>query len=370
MKKIYLDYAATTPVKPEVVAAMMPFFTSTEDYSDDLKSFQKQFMKRIGAQSGSVIFNSGGSFGNNEVIKSFAYSNLQKGRHIMTSKIEHPSVYKVFEKLENEGFEVSMIEVNKDGVVDLDDFIAKLRPDTSLVSVMMINNELGSRQPIEAIQRICNENHILFHVDGVQALGHFQLDVEKLGVDAMTFSSHKVYAPKGCGAIYIKEGVTLWPLISDCEPYGLKRSLNIAYIAGFVKGIEIAYDALETNFVRKNSLKQKLIQGLLNLDLGIKVNGSPELTQNHPGIVNLYYPPMDGDSLVINYDFAGIAISSGSACSSGALSASHVLKAIGLSENEAKKCIRITIGDFTTEDDIEAFIEATKRILKGTKNVR
>jgi len=313
-----------------------------------------------------VRFNSGGSYGNNEIIKSFAHSNLKKGKHLITSQIEHPSVYKVFEQLVTEGFEVTYIKVDAQGIVDLEQLKVAIRKDTTLVSIMLVNNELGSRQPVESIGALCRAHDVLFHIDAIQALGNELLDVNAIGCDAMSFSAHKVYAPKGCGAIYVRDGFSMDQLISQCATKDKSLDVNTPYIIGFMKGLELAYADLETRNAQKRKLRNKLITGLVQLDLGIKLNGpSGDVKRHHPGISNFYYPMMDGDSLVINYDFAGFAISSGSACSSGALSASHVLKAIGLSEKEAKKSVRITIGDFTTEADIDGFLGATARILKG-----
>ncbi len=376
MEKVYLDYAATTPVKREVVDAMMPYFKQTFNESQVIQVASHTFERLIGAQHGTVRFNSGGSFGNNEIIKSFAHANRHRGKHLITSQIEHPSVYKVFEQLIKEGYEVTYIDVNHQGIVDLNQLQASIRKDTTLVSVMLMNNEIGSRQPVEAIGALCHVHDLLFHVDAVQALGNERLDVKAIGCDAMSFSAHKVYAPKGCGAIYLRSGLTLEPLLSQCVLKDKDHSTNTPFVVGFMKGLELAYADLEGRNEAKKYLRHKLINGLSRLDLGIKRNG-PSLDtidddpgclatiHHHPGITNFYYPMMDGDSLVINYDFAGFAISSGSACSSGALSASHVLKAIGLSENEAKKCVRITVGDFTTEADIDGFLNATERLLKG-----
>jgi cysteine desulfurase len=361
-QKVYLDYAATTPVKPEVVTAMLPYFMQTVGGSEQIDEASRTFEKLIGAEPGTVRFNSGGSYGNNEIIKSFSHSNFKKGKHLITSQIEHPSVYKVFEQLATEGFDITYIKVDAQGVVDLNQLKAALREDTILVSVMLMNNELGCRQPVEAIGQICREKHILFHIDAVQALGNEWIDVKSIGCDAMSFSSHKVYAPKGCGAIYVRDGLSIDRLISQCD---YRADANTPYIVGFMKGLELAYATLDASNAQKRKLRSKLIKGLEQLQLGIKHNGPPEEDHHHPGIANFYYPMMDGDSLVINYDFAGFAISSGSACSSGALSASHVLKAIGLTENESKKCVRITIGDFTSEADIDGFLSATVRILKG-----
>ena len=366
MNKVYLDYAATTPVKSEVVEAMMPYFQHNYDGAKQVDIASRSFETLIGAASGTVRFNSGGSFGNNEIIKSFAHANIKKGKHLITSNIEHPSVYKVFEQLMTEGFEVTYIKVDNHGIVDLDQLRASIRKDTILVSIMLMNNELGSRQPVEAIGAICRAKDILFHVDAVQALGNERIDVKLIDCDAMSFSAHKVYAPKGCGAIYVRAGLTVENLISQCDFKVGGPNANVPYIVGFMKGLELAYGSLDARNARKRKLRNKLIAGLEELAIGIKYNGDRNSTPNHhPGIANFYYPMMDGDSLVINYDFAGFAISSGSACSSGALSASHVLKAIGLTENEAKKCVRISIGDFTTENDIDGFISATARILKG-----
>lgn len=365
-QKVYLDYAATTPVKPEVVAAMMPYFRPTEDASELIRNASRTFEKLIGAEPGTVRFNSGGSYGNNEIIKSFAHSKQKKGKHLITSQIEHPSVYKVFEQLATEGFDVTYIKVDAQGIIDLEQLKTAFREDTILVSIMLMNNELGCRQPVEAIGAICREKEVLFHIDAVQALGNERIDVHAIGCDAMSFSAHKVYAPKGCGAIYVKDGVPIDQLISQCVIKDESYDSNTPCIVGFIKGLDLAYATLDTRNAHKRKLRDKLISGLEELDLGIKCNGDRNSTTNHhPGIVNFYYPMMDGDSLVINYDFAGYAISSGSACSSGALSASHVLKAIGLTENEAKKCVRISIGDFTSEADIDGFISATARILKG-----
>jgi len=364
-QKVYLDYAATTPVKPEVVTAMLPYFKQTDDIAELILDASRTFEKLIGAEPGTVRFNSGGSYGNNEIIKSFARENINKGKHLITSQIEHPSVYKVFEQLAAEGFDVTYIKVDAQGIVDLNQLKAAIREDTILVSIMLMNNELGTRQPVETIGAICREKDILFHIDAVQALGNERIDVIAIGCDAMTFSAHKVYAPKGCGAIYVRDSVSIQRLIAQCDFEDDGANANLPYIIGFMKGLELAYATLDARNAQKRKMRIKLIRGLEQLELDIKHNGPPDEDHHHPGIANFHYPMMDGDSLVINYDFAGFAISSGSACSSGALSASHVLMAIGLTENESKKCVRITIGDFTSDADIDGFLSATVRILKG-----
>lgn len=371
MKRIYLDYAATTPVKKEVLDAMLPIFSDLKTDYDQLESAMRAFEKTINAPKDSIRFNSGGTVGSNEIIKSLAYANRHKGHKIISSTIEHPAVYKVLDQLEKEGFEIYKTPVNQYGRIDMSDFKRNLSDDTVLVTVMMINNEVGTRQPIEEISALCKAKDIALHVDAVQALGNSRIDVAALDVHAMNFSAHKLYAPKGCGAVYVKPGTALEDIINHNTC--IEVSVNLPYIIGFVKALELAYEHLDQNNRHKRMLKLKLTKALLNLDCGLEINGhlpteSDSLesrTGDHPGILNVYVPHMDGDSLVINYDFNGIAISSGSACSSGALSASHVLMAMGRSEKEAKKCIRLTIGDMTTESEIEEVIQVTNRLLKG-----
>ena len=372
MKRIYLDYAATTPVKKQVLDAMLPYyqyeasFITDKDLNTLIETFKNQFLEIIKATSGFVEFTASGSEGNNLILKTMSDAFKDKGKHIITSQIEHPSVYKVMEKLEKDGYEVSYIPCDRFGVIDVDVLKKTLRPDTILVSVMLINNEVGTRQPIEAISKLCQDEGVFFHVDAIQGLGNTEIQASILGPDALTFSAHKVYAPKGCGAIYIKDD-RYKPLFEGPRCY---FESNVPYIAGFLKGAQEAIAQLDSNRMYKFTLRKRLIEGVLNLDLGILVNGPNQSEHHHPGIVNLYVPQMDGDSLVINYDRYGIALSSGSACSSGALMASHVLKAMGLSESEASRCIRMSIGDFTTEEDIDVIVNTTEQILKGYKHVR
>lgn len=364
MKKIYLDYAATTPVKREVVEAMMPYYQnmySTKKYQTLIEKYEVEFFELIHAKTGFIRFNAGGSAGNNDIIKSFAQSFKEKGKHMITSKIEHPSVYRVMEKLEKDGFEITYIACDAQGHLDLEALQSAFRPDTILASFMLVNNEIGARQPIEAIAKLCKMHDVFLHVDAVQALGNIALDVDLLGADAVTFSAHKIYAPKGCGAVYVRD--QKWIDLFGSQVCII--SANVPYIAGFIKGVHLALQDLDVKTQKKSQLRDRLIAGMLALELGIKVNGHT----HHPGIVNFFIPHMDGDSLVINYDRYGIALSSGSACSSGALSASHVLKALGMTDGEASRCIRMSLGDFTTESDIDEVVDITAQILKGYKYV-
>lgn len=359
MKRIYLDYAATTPVKSEVVEAMLPYFNEVPERKQ-IEQIESHFLKVLNAPKGRVFFNGGGTTSDCDFIMQAAYYQRSRGvsNKIISSTIEHAAVYKTLERLASEGFEVHLVPVLSNGIIDLEAFDAIYTPDTALVSIMMINNEIGTRQPIEQIAEKLSEHQTIFHVDAVQALGSTEIDLNRLGVDAASFSAHKIYAPKGIGALYIKDAD--W--YDDLLGYGCA---NLPYLKGFEKALELSTVNLSASRAHRKALKEKLINGLEALDLGLKVLGEPRSDQSHPGIVNVYFPMMDGDSLVINYDFKGIAISSGSACSSGALNASHVVKAIGLSETDAKKCIRFSIGDLTTESDIDYVIEQTQAMLKG-----
>ncbi len=366
MKRIYLDYAATTPVKTEIVKSMLPFFESTQRHETLIKQTADDFKSILNAIEGEFFFTSGGTYSDNALIRQLAYSQreLGAGNEIVTSTIEHPAVYKTLEQLEREGFKIIYIPVSTQGILEIERFYNAVNDKTALVTFMMINNEIGTRQPIEAIGKFLKDKHTLFHVDAVQALGSTTIDIDALGIDAASFSAHKIYAPKGCGAIYIKDKSLKQKVVSflngSCDLYE-----NIPYIIGFGEALRLAQENLSESIKHRRTLKAKLIEGLHSLQIGIEMNGLPLDIQSHPGILNLYIPQMDGDSLVINYDFNGIAISSGSACSSGALSASHVLKAIGFDEQKAKKCIRMTVGDFTSSEDIEYVIKVTEKMLKG-----
>lgn len=362
MKRIYLDYAATTPVKREVLQAMMPFFADASYDKERHEALTRSFEVYIGAEPGTVSFNHGGSYGSNTAIKGLARLSRERGKRIVTSKIEHPAVYKVFESLGQEGFEVAYADVDDEGMVDLAHLTRLIDSNTAFVSIMWVNNEIGTIQPIDKIAELCRAFDVYLHVDAVQALGNLKIDVTKLDVDVMTFSSHKVYAPKGCGAMYVNQGLDLKPFIMGCND---ATSVNSPYIAGFVKGVELSYEHFDQMATHKRKLKKRLIDGLVGLDIGIKPIANVDDQTQHPGIVSFYFPQMDSDSLIINFDFNGIAISGGSACSSGALSASHVLRAIGMSEADAKKCVRMTVGDMTTEEEIDRVVETAKRILKG-----
>lgn len=360
MNRIFLDYASTTPVKTEVVEVMLPLFSNTSN-GDAFVRNQLEVMESIlSAKKGTLQFTSGGTYGNNYLIKGLARAYKPFGNHIISTKIEHPSVRETLEALKDEGFRVTYLEVNREGFIDLKAFERAIEKETILASVIYMNNEIGTIQPIEELGKIAKAHNIKFHVDGVQALGNVTMDFQNLPVDAMTFSAHKIYAPKGIGLVYLRETLSIEPLIhTRCEMD------NIPLIAGFTKAMVLAHQALEERTLYRRRLREKLIEGLRGIDERLVINGPVETLKSHPGITNIYYPSLDGDSLVILYAFNGIAVSSGSACSSGAMSASPVIMALGYDETEAKRCLRVSIGDMTTDAEIDQFLNVTLKILKG-----
>lgn len=360
MNKIFLDYAATTPVKQEVVDVMLPLFTNISEDQHAINACLSTIESLLGADKGTLQFTSGGTYGNNYLIKGLARANRARGRHIISTKIEHPSVHASLEALEKEGFRVTYLDVNPEGFIDIEAFERAIEPETILASVIYMNNEIGTIQPIEALGAIAHKHGVIFHVDGVQALGNVQIHLKTLPVDAMTFSAHKIYAPKGSGLVYLHDAHIIEPLIhTGCE------TQNTPAIVGFCRAMVLAHQDLEMGVTKRRRLRKKLIDGLKGIDASLVINGPKEEAYAHPGIVNIYFPTMDGDSLVILYAFNGIAVSSGSACSSGAMSASPVILALGYNEFEAKKCLRVSIGEMTTEAEIDRFLDVTLKILKG-----
>jgi cysteine desulfurase len=361
--KIYLDYAATTPVDDEVLDVMLKEYSSEAFFErHDEKYIENQMEKTkyrlldaINAKNGDVIFTASGTEANNLAIRGHAFREKHRGKRLLVSGIEHPSVLNVFSTLESEGFEVVKLPVTPEGVIDLEATKAMVTIDTILVAVMFFNNEIGTRQPVEELGEFLHEKNIAFHVDAVQALGKTVIDVSRIKADTMTFSAHKIYGPKGCGALYTNQlreelKICLW-------------DVDEVAIAGFGKAIEISKIKLSDHIEHLETLKFKLIDGLMRMDAGLRIIG--EQVDSHPAIICVNFPTRDGDGLVIQYDFEGICVSSGSACSSGAISASHVLLAIGMDPVQANRCVRFSLGLPTTNDEIDRLIETTERILKG-----
>ncbi len=373
-KKVYLDYSATTPMKKEVVDAMMPYFSEKFGNPSSIYSFGREakkaldisrdtIAKAIGADSKELFFTSGGSEADNWAIKGVAFANRNKGNHIITSKIEHHAVLHVCEYLEKQGFEVTYLDVDQYGMIDLKQLEEAITDKTILISIMFVNNEIGTIQPIKEIGKIAKEKGVYFHTDAVQALGNVDIDVKELNVDLMNFSAHKIYGPKGIGALYIRKGVRIDPLIHGGAQERRRRAgtENVASVVGFAKAVEMANENLESHRKRLMELRDKLIKGVMdNIDY-VRLNGHPE--QRHPGNANFCFEFIEGESLLLSLDMLGIAGSSGSACTSGSLDPSHVLMAIGLPHEIAHGSLRLTVGDFTTEEDIDYVIENLPKIV-------
>jgi len=373
-KNIYADYAATTPIKQEVLNEMLPYYENKFEnpgyfYNESLdalgvyKNCKSKIAALFDCKQTEIIFTGSGSEANNFAIKEIAFHYKYKGMHLITTEIEHPSVYKTFKYLESLGFEVTYLPVDQAGVLSVDALKKAMRPDTILVSTMYVNNETGVIQPVKQIRAILDQYSAKWHVDAVQALGSLEWTLPTLNADAVTFSAHKIYASKGLGILYIS-AKTLYELDyfkrNTDHIYG-GESINLPLIVGFAKALEINKEMMRLHLSHLYTLKRQIVTEILRMDSRIVLNG--QIDNSHPGIMNFYIPYIDGDSMVINYDMNQIAISSGSACSSGALSASNVLLSMGYSETEAKKCIRISIGDFTTQRDADRIIEVTKKIL-------
>jgi len=375
MKSIYLDNAATTKVDKEVVKAMLPYFnekygnaSSLYDLGQESKKALENSRKKIAdllkVNKDEIVFTGSGTEANNLAIKGFA---LLKGKgHIITSKIEHPAVLEVCKYLEKKGFEVSYLDVDKDGFVKLDELKKLISKDTILVSIMCANNEIGTIQPIKEISRICRENNILFHSDMAQSFGKIPIDFSL--VDLASFSGHKIYGPKGVGCLYVKKGIKLKPVIYGG---GHEKSLrsgteNIPLIIGFAKAAELIFKDMNKESKRQAKLRDYLIEEILKIK-GSRLNGSEK--NRLPNNVNVSFDFVEGESLVFKLNFKGISVSTGSACSSKKLEASHVLLAIGLKPEIAHGSLRISLGKFNKKEDINYLLDNLKEILNELRRI-
>ena len=379
-RNVYLDYSATTPVKKEVFEAMVPYYTenfgnpsSIYRYGREAKSVVDKSREiiagTINASTNEIYFCAGGSEADNWALKGVAEANANKGNHIITSKIEHHAVLHSCEYLETRGFEVTYLDVDEYGMVDLNDLKNAIRKDTILISIMYVNNEVGTVQPIAEIGKIAKENGIYFHTDAVQSYGHIKIDVEKLGVDLMTLSSHKIYGPKGVGALYIRKGTKINQFIhGGAQERSMRAGTeNLAAIVGFGKAASIADEILDEHRTRLIALRDKMINEISSRIGHVKLNGHPTL--RHPGNVNFCFEFIEGESLLLLLDNQGIAASSGSACTSGSLDPSHVLMALGLPHEIAHGSLRLTIGDFTTEEDVDYTVEKLVGIVEKLREI-
>jgi len=380
MKRIYLDYAATTPVDPRVFRAMLPYFSKKFGNTMSLHSFgqeaklaleksREEIAGLIGARSEEIIFTSSATESNNLALKGIALANKDRGKHIIISSIEHPCIMESAGWLEAQGFEVSKLKVDKYGRVSPGDVKAAMKKGTILVSVIHASNEIGTIQPIQEIGKICREKGVYFHTDAVQSFGKIPIDVNKTNVDLLSASSHKMYGPKGAACLYVRKGTKIEPILhGGGQESGLRSStVNLPAIVGFAEACETAKREMKRENERIAKLRDKLIKGVLTKIKGAHLNGHPKnrLANN----ANFWFQFVEGESMVIQLDLMGIAASTGSACSSAKLEPSHVLLAIGLKHQEAHGSLRITLGKWTTEREINYLIKVLPGIVKRLREI-
>jgi len=368
MRRVYLDYNATTPVDPEVFAAMAPFFTEKYGNASSIHSAGQEARaavesarvstaKLIGAKPSEIVFTSGGTEADNLAIFGFVNAFRRERKHIICSPIEHHAVLNCVEALEKQGIEVTWLPVSASGVVDPEEVRRALRPETILIAVMQANNELGSIQPIAEIGGVAMEANVYFHCDAVQSAGKIPIDVRELNVDFLALSAHKIYGPKGVGALYVRENTPLEPILLGGTHERDRRpgTENVAGIVGFGKAAELALAHLDGEAARVGVLRERLEDGILDRVPGARVNGrSAHRVSN---TTNITFAHAEGESLVIALDLQGLQCSTGAACSSGAILPSHVLRAIGLPREEAKATLRFSLGRFTTDADVDFALE-------------
>jgi cysteine desulfurase len=380
IKRVYLDHAATTPVRSEVLADMLPIFqehfgnpSSFYHRGQEARRLVEDARQRIAAcihaQPHEVYFTSCGTESDNWAVKGVARALVKKGRHIITSKIEHHAVLHACQALIPEGFEVTLIDVDSDGLVDPEAVRRAIRPDTVLVSIMMANNEIGTIQPVAEIGTICRENNVLFHTDAVQAAGAIPIDVSTLPVDLMSFSGHKLYAPKGIGALYIRRGTRIQNFMDGGAQERNRRAgtENVPSIVGFARAFELAVAELEANQAHLTALRDDLIQKVLAAVPHTRLNGHP--IRRLPNNANFSFEFIEGESILIMLDHFGFECSSGSACTSGSLDPSHVLLAIGLPHEKAHGSLRVTFGRSNTSEDVDRLVEALVGIVARLREI-
>ncbi len=368
-RKVYLDNAATTYVSGEVLSEMLPCFNAIYGNSNSLHSYGRdasaivdrardRIAHAINAQkSNEIYFTSGGTEADNWAIKGIAHAYASKGKHIITSSIEHHAVLDSCKELEKEGFSVTYLPVDKTGLVNLADVIHAIRKDTTLISIMAVNNEVGTIQNIKAIAKTAHDYGLVFHTDAVQAVGAFRLDVQDMEIDAMSISGHKIYGPKGIGALYVKNGILIDNLIDGGNQERGKRggTVNVPAVAGLGKAVEIACRDISINQQKLKAIRDYFIKSVKEKIDYIQINGHPQQKIN--GTVNISFEMAEAESLLMLLDLDGIAVSTTSACMSNALEPSHVLRAMGLSDDLAQSAVRFSFGKNLSKSDIDYVVE-------------
>lgn len=378
MKEYYFDNAATTPLDKDVFAEMMPFFTT--NYGNPSSIYKTGRVSRaavekarekvalsINAKAEEIYFTSGGTESDNTAIRGIAYAYRQKGNHIITTKIEHPAVLETCKQLEKEGFRVTYVGVNESGVVNIDEIKAAITKETVLITVMFVNNELGTIEPVKEIGALAKENNIIFHTDAVQAVGALKIDVQEFNIDSLSISAHKFYGPMGIGALYVKKGVKFNKLITGGHQENGKRAgtENVPAIVGLGSAIEIAYRNFDDNRLKIAALRDYYESQIKKNIPYITING--ENAERVAGTSNISFRFIEGEGILLNLDAAGICASSGSACTSGSLDPSHVLLAIGLPHEIAHGSIRVSFGKDTEKADIDYLV---LNLTKTVENLR
>ena len=381
MRNVYLDYSATTPVKEAVVQEMIPYFTEKFgnpsslygpglEAKEGLNHARAQVAELIGAEDREIFFTSCGTEADNWVLEGVTEAFAHKGNHIITTKIEHHAILHTCQFLEKHGVEVTYLDVDSEGFVDPADFEAAIKENTILASIMMVNNEIGTIEPIKELTAIAKAHGILFHTDAVQALGNVPIDVKDLGVDFLSMSAHKIYGPKGIGALYKRKGINIPSMIHGGAQEKKKRAgtENSAAIVGFGKAAEIARQTLDEHRAHSSSMRQLLWDKIKDIP-DVTLNGPKDFSKRHPGNLNVSIAYIEGESILLLLDGFGVSVSTGSACSSGSLGSSHVLDAIGVPITRANSAIRLTVGDFTTEEDVEYAAETLKKVVERLREL-
>ncbi|WP_304507224.1 cysteine desulfurase NifS [Anaerotignum sp.] len=378
--KIYMDNAATTPVREEVFQTILPYFKDyygnassvysiAKESKKALEKAREQVAKGIGAKTEEIYFTAGGSESDNMALRGVAEALRGKGNHIITTKIEHHAILHTCEYLEKNGYEVTYLPVDEFGKIRLEELEKSIRPETILISVMFANNEIGTIQPIAEIGRIAEKHGVVFHTDAVQAVGHVPINVDEMKIDLLSMSGHKLGAPKGIGAIYIRKGISIEPLIFGGAQEKKKRAgtENIPGIVGLGKAVELATAEMDVETKRLLQLRDKLITGILENVPYSRLNGHP--TDRLPGNCNISFSYIEGESMLLLLDAFGIAASSGSACTSGSLDPSHVLMAIGLPHEIAHGSLRLTLDRMNTEEEIDFVLKKVPEIVQKLRDM-
>lgn len=379
-KIIYMDNAATTPVKPEVLDAMLPYFTEkfgnpssiysiSSQNKKDITTARETIAKAINTDTANIYFTAGGSESDNWALKATAEAYSNKGRHIITSKIEHHAILHTCDYLEKRGYNITYIDVDENGIVDLKQLEEAIRPDTILISIMFANNEIGTIEPIAEIGKIAKEHGVLFHTDAVQAFTQVPIDVEEMNIDMLSVSGHKINGPKGIGFLYIRKGVKIRSFVHGGAQERSRRAgtENVPGIIGLAKATEIAVGNMKERTAKEIEVRNHIIERVMNEIPYTRLNGDRE--RRLPNNINFSFQFIEGESMIIMLDSFGICASSGSACTSGALDPSHVLLAIGLPHEIAHGSLRLTISEDTTMEDADFVVDKLKGIVERLRSM-